>query len=253
MSKILDRMIRESRKGYINDGTQIMQTMNILGRYTIAQLEDMVSSDTKKNIDIMMEAFLNEEHSVGVEEKDRDRVRGRFRFAELICLMDGTMLDGRVRDAPADGRRYTDEELVYIKPYRYVGIFYLIRIFQEAQKADYHFRAFFAFQAEAFFRYLEALSRDPDRWSAFQAGAESLKLKLNDQTTVGDFLNQLQGIQRTPWSPWKAMEEYRRKLLYSYRLTAELLIDSFRYTYPEFFDQPSVLHRCGHLVRKNNG
>lgn len=230
MSSRLERMIQESRKGCIDDHAKIRAVIMELSDMRLAKLQTMLCAESRRNIDIMVRGFLNEENEMDLSDLELEQAKKTLRLPDLMHLINETRLDARGKDAPADGCGYTDEELVYMKPYRYVGIYYLIQIFQELKKKSYPFQAFLAIQAEEFYHYQDGIyspKARPRRLPPFQARLKALNIPMTSSTTVGEILDRASGAQKVIWCPWKSMEEYRRKILTAYRLSADLLIDSF--------------------------
>lgn len=234
MSKILTEMKENAAKGYIDDLGEISYVINAISHKTLAELQNMVSAETRMDIQNIASDLLCVEHKKILPQMEN------IPFIDLLCLVEHTRLDESVK------KRNTVRQ-----PYRYVGLYYLVRWFLEAAKSDYRFRVFTAAQIEQFFCCQERYSKSQGRrrWETFLTKADRAEIKIASDTTVGAVLQKTSEYRRSWWYPWNSIKEYQEKVLTAYDISLELLVGSFQCMYPGRFVLKEVLAKYQNMNR----
>lgn len=233
MSKILTEMKENAAKGYIDDLGEISYVINAISHKTLAELQSMVSAETRKDIQDIANDLICVEHKKILPQMEN------IPFIDLLCLVEHTRLDESVK-----------ERNTVRQPYRYIGLYYLVRWFLEAAKSDYRFRVFTAAQIEQFYCCQERYSKFQGRrrWETFLIKADRAEIKIASDTTVGTVLRKT-GEHWRSWYPWDSIKEYQERVLTAYDISLELLVRSFQCMYPGRFVLKEVLAKYQNMNR----
>ena len=83
MSKILTEMKENAAKGYIDDLGEISYVINAISHKTLAELQSMVSAETRKDIQDIANDLICVEHKKILPQMEN------IPFIDLLCLSEG--------------------------------------------------------------------------------------------------------------------------------------------------------------------
>ncbi len=253
MAGILRELMRYSRKGYID---RVCDIKNILKRFfdlTLAEVDNMVDEDVQENVKLLAQTILNEEYGL---EQDYETMK-EFGFLELLFLIDSTKLEGN-RKYSAYGNAVNISLAFRMRaPMWYPCMVLVNHLLARGKETSNLFRMFSAINIRALFYYLEVedlvredKEEEEREWikelqNEFYEKADLLELEIDCNSTMEDIFGQTEKIRNQSWSPGDTIEYYEERILNAYEILDCLLIEPFRYLYPEKFTMEYILGKYG--------
>ncbi len=252
MADVLKELKEISHMGCIDDRGEIAKILERVRGLTLGEISAMVDDDVGRYIRYTAEACLYDEHGLQEDESAVENLG----LMELLCLVENTGLAIYTYSDPAGQKKniQSQEETGVSKPYRYVGLWNLFCFFEEARKNNSLIRLLMAVEVNEllgyldvkdFFKHEEEVCRKNfrDIRKRFGENAQALGIEWipGQKICVEDLLNQAGKVRRTCWNPWYPIEIYRSQVLAAFELCRILLVECFKYAFPEEFRMEKIL------------
>lgn len=239
MGSKLDQIVRSSYTGCIDNRTEVAKIVTKFINRSLADILDTVNMGMKEVIETLAGCLLTEEWGLSEESVES------LKYTELLCLIDNTRIDPS-EDKDNDWTVYhsIDAELPQ-PPFRYLGISDIYILLKNAEKTSNLVKLFLSINVKAFFTYLESISNDgalTDVWNTLRERVDALKLNMGPDASIRDILKQAEEIKGN-WTPWTPIRNYYNKVLFVFEIYSSLLIDCFKYAYPERFQLQNIIKK----------
>lgn len=243
MGRKLEQIVRSSYTGYIDSMTEVAKIVTKFINQSLAELLDTVDMKTKETIETLAGCLLTEDWDLSKESVES------LKYTDLLCLIDNT----RIYPSEDD---YNERPLYYYSidaeipkpPFRYLGIGDICILLKNAEKTSNTVKLFLSVNVNSLFAYLKSISNEGvyiNVWTTLLERAEALGIDIGADTSIRDILNQAE-VSWVTWKPWKAIRDYYNKVLFVFDLYSCLLIDCFRYAYPERFRLNNIIDQYSH-------
>lgn len=224
----------DARRGCIYRMEEVEKLVNELMNMPLTGVWRACDEKTRKTVEYAAEWMLEEEYG-----QDTELVKS-LSYANLLSMTaKSKIIPYRQRTGDQDAMTARDSVLNFKHPFKMYGVRCLSMLFCNAEKGgDVFFRLFMAMDIRAFLRYLMRRSNapaSPDLWRVLVSGAEKLNITIETDMTVKEVMTQLIQVINSAWGPWERIEDYQGQMDTAYRMLSLILVDGFRYAYPEKF------------------
>lgn len=230
MGESLERAIKTSLKGYIDDYDDIDEIMTRLLNVTADGF--CFDEDKRKPLINMLYATM-ETFDISTERK------GEVTYGEMICLIDEQKNDSCIA---SDGRELCEEiRRMLASNFKDMLLW--------AERSNTTVKLFLSVTVKGFLDYLAKRAG----WSGGNAlyrklrssSFNYLKKHIESDTTIRKFFEDVSKFQAKGWNPFYSIKEYEKNILNSFDDIVFLLIDCFEIGFPEVFDLNKIKEKYG--------
>lgn len=238
MGRKLDQIVYGSYTGYIDNMTEVAKIVTKFVDQPLSEMLDTVDMKTKETIETLAGCLLTEDWDLSKESV------GSLKYADLLCLIDNTRIyPSEDKDSDQSVFYYSIDAELPKPPFRYLGLYDIYSLLQNAEKTNHTIKLFLSINVNSLFAYLKSISSEAvffNVWDTLWERADALKIDIGADTSIRDILNQTEEIMGI-WSPWRPIRDYYHKILFVFEIYSSLLIDCFRYAYPERFQLDNII------------
>lgn len=239
MGRKLEQIVRSSYTGYIDNMTEVAKIATKFINLSLTEIIDTVDMKTKETIEILAGCLLTEEWDLSKESVES------LKYADLLCLIDNTGIYPYEEEDRGQLLSYYSIDAELPKPpFRYLGLYDIYFLLKKAEKTNHTIKLFLSINVNSLFAYLKSISSEAVFfyvWDTLWERADALKIDIGADTSIRDILNQTEEIMGI-WSPWRPIRDYYHKILFVFEIYSSLLIDCFRYAYPERFQLENIIN-----------
>ena len=216
MGTSLDKLIRNSLRGYIDDPGEIDELFTKLLNKKVGEFSGSAKEGTLKSAKDFMDDF----------QMASERC-AELTYADLLCLTDGILTRPDYPIIDKDTRVDIFQTMLH-----------LIRsLLMTSAKTDPEVRLFMSVTVSGYFRYLAKKSGAEDPYNAFMMRVDmNMDYSLSEDTTIGTYLEKLERFQSRRWLPCRPIIQFEKDIRNGFDDLGFLLIKHVRKAFPEYFD-----------------
>lgn len=231
MSRKIDQLVCSSYTGCIDDRTEVAEIVTRFINQPLAQILETADAKIKGAIETLAGCLLTEDWDLSGETMES------LKYAELLCLIDNTKIDpAKILDNDRQGYNNIGVELPQ-PPFRYLGLNDIYVLLKTTEKTSNLVKQFMSINVHSFFAYLKSVGNAgavADVWNILKRRAEVLEINIGPNASIHDILYKADETWKS-WNPWKSISDYYNKVFFVFDIFSSLLIDCFKYAYPEKF------------------
>lgn len=229
MKQSFEKATEASEKGYFDDPDEISEIFT--------KLINMKADDFQcklNNALLDLNKLLMEGYKVEIEQN-----RHNVTYAETICMIDNIRYEEDLEGCSDEQREvYVTRTASDVR-----------HILKSASESVITVKLFMAVTVKGYFDHLaEKLGYDgvgrSNIYRRFRVDLRrATRIVLDETTTIGSFLKDLEKIQSKPWIPDLSISDYEKKMRDSYELLIDFMITYFKKAYPEHFNINNIIEK----------
>lgn len=239
MGRELDQLVRSSYMGSIDSMEEVAETVTKFINLSLAEILGTVNARIKKIIDSLAVSLMKDEWNLSKEYVES------LEYAELLCLIDNTKIDpAEFLDNDRQGYNNIGVELPQ-PAFRYLGLNDIYILLRAAEKTGNFVKLFMSVNVHSFFAYLKSIGnagRISGVWNTLLERADAMEINIGPVTSIRDVLYKADEKWKS-WNPWTSLSDYYGKVLVIFEIYSCLLIDCFKYAYPEKFHLKNIINK----------
>lgn len=216
MGTSLDKLIRNSLRGYIDDPGEIDELFTKLLNKKVGEFSGSAKEGTLKSAKDLMDDF----------QMASERC-AELTYADILCLTNGILNRPDYPIIDKDTRIDIFQTMLH-----------LVRaLLMTSAKTDPEVRLFMSVTVSGYFRYLAKKSGAEDPYNAFMMRVDmNMDYSLSEDTTIGTYLEKLERFQSRRWLPFFSIIQFENDIRSGFDDLGFLLIKHVRKAFPEYFD-----------------
>lgn len=223
MGTSLEKLIRNSLRGYIDDPGEIDELFTKLLNRKVGgfggSAKEGALNITKDFMDIFQMA----------SERCAE-----LTFADLLCLTNGIL------NSPGYPVQEMDTRIDFFQT-----MLHIVRaLLMTSAKTDPEVRLFMSVTVSGYFRYLAQKSGEDDQYKTFVRNVcENMGFTLSEDTTIGTYLEKLETFQSRRWLPCRPIIQFEQDIRNGFDDLSFLLINHVCKAFPQYFDMIGLKQR----------